>query len=109
MQSIDSLAITSRGVVPHGGDGANVPTAVEADGSWSVKAERHGRHNPEAERVARAVERYVDSAGTRALPFAGGAALMGLILMSWPARRGREDDFLPPLDAAAPSPAVENA
>lgn len=62
----------------------------------------HARHpNDDAERVARAFERYLETAPTQTLPLAGGIGLFGLVMMCWPARR--------PQDAAGTARVVQNA
>jgi hypothetical protein len=67
----------------------------------------HG--NDDGERVASAVEQYLKGASTGKLPVAGGIALIGLVLMSWPARqaRGMGDVLHAPAAPVVP-PAVEN-
>jgi len=69
---------------------------------------RRGQRDAETERVARAVERYIDSAHLQppALPIAGAVALLGLVLMCWPAKSARE---LVASQAAPMRPAAENA
>jgi hypothetical protein len=109
----DALAVPGGDLIRHGeppiqpGDGP-VRIDVENGGGRQLVQVRRGARDAEAERVARAVERYVESAHLQpqALPVAGAVALLGLVLMCWPARSAREVVASP---AAPMRPAPENA
>jgi hypothetical protein len=104
--AITSAAITSGGVSVHSPD-------LDLDvGPEGVHASRPARrpHDPDAERVAQAFERYLGSASTSAIPVAGGVALVGLVLMCWPARkRDASDDVLPPVGGPVRGPEMPPA
>jgi hypothetical protein len=105
---VSSAAVTSSGVLLHNGeDGLDV--AVGPEGVHMSQSPRRPR-DPNAERVATAFERYLGSAATSAVPVAGGIALVGLVLMCWPARKDRsEDAVLPPLGGPEVPAAPQNA
>ena len=108
----DAAAVPGSDLIRHGdqivrpGD-APVRIDVESTDERRVVQVRRGPHGGDGERVARAVERYIDTAHLQpqTLPIAGAVALFGLVLMCWPARRNPEVVVQQP----APLPAVENA
>jgi hypothetical protein len=60
------------------------------------------RRDADTERVVEAFQRYLGSAAVSAIPIAGGIALFGLVLMSWPARRATAAADADELVAPAP-------
>jgi hypothetical protein len=104
----DTLAVPGAERVMHGdGRSATMQVYVERDGP-AADIGHPRRHDEDAERVATAFEGYIATARPQATPVAGGLALIGLVLMCWPARRSRDAALVSDDDAALP-PAVENA
>jgi hypothetical protein len=87
--------------------GTTIRMDVESSATSGPSAGHPRRHDDDAERVANAVQRYLDSGRPQAIPMAGGLSLLGLVLICWPARRGRNADVMAS-DEAVP-PTVENA
>src|SRR5688500_17661076 len=99
----DTLPVTGGAVVVHRG-----PNSMRLDIEAEARPAAYGpsrRHDADAERVATAVERYLETARPKGAPVAGLLSLLGLILICWPARRGLSSDA----DDAALPPAVGHA
>lgn len=104
-----TLAVTGGNVILRQGDVSMHVNVERGDVHMEHPPVAPGGRDEDAERVAAAVERYFAGAAVRKLPIAGGIALFGLVLMSWPARRERSTTEVEPADEPAVPPAAEHA
>jgi hypothetical protein len=100
----DTLPVTGGSVVIDGHT-RSLRLNVEADAAPAGFRQSSGP-DADAERVATAVERYLETARLKGVPVAGLLSLLALVLICWPARRAREATF--DADDAALPPAVGN-